>query len=152
MSEHGPNPQDAQFALQRIYLKDASFESPKAPHSFRSEWQPKINLDLNVKNSHLEGVLYEVVLTLTITATTEEAEDDPYYLAEIQQAGLFLIRGNGDLLSQALGSYCPSVLFPYAREAVDALVTRGSFPPLMLAPVNFEAIYQESRARANRPH
>ena len=78
MSEHGPNPQDAQFALQRIYLKDASFESPKAPHSFRSEWQPKINLDLNVKNSHLEGVLYEVVLTLTITATTEEAENDPY--------------------------------------------------------------------------
>lgn len=163
MSEQGANTQEAQFALQRIYLKDASFESPKAPHSFRGEWKPKINLELNVKNNHLEEDLYEVVLTLTITAradtaseggsgTDDEAEDDPYYLVEIQQAGVFLIRGSGDVLSQALGSYCPSVLFPYARETVDAMVTRGSFPPLMLAPVNFDAIYQESRARAERPH
>ncbi|MAV25893.1 MAG: protein-export chaperone SecB [Gammaproteobacteria bacterium] len=153
MSEQGESNQEAQFALQRIYLKDASFESPKAPHSFRGDWQPKINLELNVKNNHLEGDLYEVVLTLTITATTEaESEDDPYYLVEIQQAGVFLIKGSGDVLSQAMGSYCPSVLFPYARETVDAMVTRGSFPPLMLAPVNFDAIYQESRVRAERPH
>jgi preprotein translocase subunit SecB len=141
----------AQFALQRIYLKDASFESPRSPGSFRGQWQPKINLELNARHSLIEGELYEVVLSLTITANTE-GDDKPLYLVEVQQGGVFLIKGiAGDALEQTLGSFCPGVLFPYAREAIDAMVVKGSFPPLMLAPVNFDAIYEQARKQQEKP-
>ena len=134
---------EAQFALQRIYLKDMSFESPKAPEAFRQQWKPKINMELNSRNTALEGDLYEVVLSLTITASNEE--DEPVYLVEIQQAGIFMVKGlDPAAMQQTLGAFCPSVLFPYAREVVDSLVIKGSFPPLMLAPVNFDAIYAET--------
>lgn len=139
----------AQFALQRIYVKDTSFESPKAPHGFREKWQPKINLELSSKHSHIEGDLYEVVLNATIKAQTEE--DEVMYLVEVQQAGIFMLQGfEEDARLQTLGSTCPNILFPYARELVDSIVLKGSFPPLMLSPVNFEALYQQSLAEQAR--
>ena len=133
----------AQFALQRIYLKDASFESPKSPHGFREQWKPKVNLELNSRHDLIENSLYQVVLRMTVTASTED--DQLMYLVEVQQAGVFLVDGlEENARLHTLGSFCPNVLFPYAREVVDSLVVKGSFPPLMLNPVNFDAIYQQS--------
>jgi len=147
MSEQEPAttaPASAQFALQRIFVKDASFESPRAPEIFRSKWQPKVNMELNSSNSKIEEDLYEVVIQLTITASSDN--DEVVYLTEVQQAGIFLIKGlEAEAMLQTLGAFCPSVLFPYAREAIDNLVIKGSFPPLMLAPVNFDAIYEQTR-------
>jgi preprotein translocase subunit SecB len=133
-----------QFSIQRIYLKDASFESPDSPKSFRAEWKPIINLELNSRHLKLEDKLWEVVLNLTITTKTEQ--DEILYLVEVQQAGIFHIDGlDAEILAHTLGGFCPGVLFPYAREVVDALVVKGSFPALMLAPVNFDAIYEQSK-------
>ena len=139
-----------QFALERIYLKDASFESPGSPNSFRVGWKPKINLELNTKHGMVEGGdLWEVVLGLTVTAKTEN--DEVMYLAEVQQAGIFYISGlEEERLAHTLGSFCPSVLFPYAREAIDSLVLNGSFPPLMLSPVNFDALFEQTRLNKAR--
>jgi preprotein translocase subunit SecB len=137
-------PAGAQFALQRIFVKDASFESPRAPEIFRSQWKPKVNMELNSSHNKIEGDLYEVVIQVTITARSDN--DEVVYLTEVQQAGIFLIKGlEAEAMLQTLGAFCPSVLFPYAREAVDNLVIKGSFPPLMLAPVNFDAIYEQTR-------
>ena len=140
-----------QFALQRIYLKDASFESPGAPNSFRIGWKPNVNLELNTKHGVLEEGLWEVVLSLTVTAKNEE-NDEVMYLAEVQQSGIFRIVGLDEArMAHTLGSFCPGVLFPYAREAIDSLVVKGSFPALMLSPVNFDAIFEQSRlAQAQR--
>lgn len=148
MSDQSPtpneNPEGAQFALQRIYVKDASFESPRSPGCFADQWKPKVNLDLNTRHNQLDGDVFEVVLHVTITTRNEA--DEVMYLAEVQQAGIFLIKGlEVEALSQTLGSFCPSVLFPYVREAIDSMVLKASFPPLMLAPVNFDAIYEQSR-------
>lgn len=138
--------QEAQFVLQRIYVKDMSFESPRSPQTFLGQWQPKINLELNTRNNKINDDSYEVVLSLTVTA--RNADDEVVYLVEVQQAGIFRISGmNPETLSQTLGSFCPSVLFPYARENIDAVVVRGSFPPLMLAPVNFDAVYAQAKAQ-----
>jgi preprotein translocase subunit SecB len=135
-----------QFSLQRIYLKDMSFESPRAPVVFQEAWQPNVNLELNARHEVLGENLYEVVLNLTVTANNEG--DNVAFLAEVQQAGIFHIRGLEEAaLQQTLGSFCPNILFPYAREVVDNLVGKGSFPILMLAPVNFDAIYAETVKR-----
>lgn len=134
--------QKGQFGVQRIFVKDISFESPNAPEVFRSQWQPKINMDLNTASKKLGEDIYEVVLTLTVKA---ENDGKTAFLVEVQQAGIFKIGGlEGPALHQAVGAYCPNLLFPYAREAIDSLVTKGSFPALMLAPVNFDAIYAQS--------
>ena len=137
---------EAQFALQRIYVKDVSFESPKAPESFRQQWKPRVNLELNSRHESLGDDNHEVMLSLTVTAKNEE--EDVVYLIEVQQAGVFMLKGLEDeVLRQTLGSFCPNVLFPYARELIDSIVTKGSFPPLMLAPVNFDAIYEQAKAQ-----
>ena len=138
------------FSVQRIYLKDSSFESPRSPDGFRDQWKPKVNLELNSSHKLIEGSLYEVVLSLTVTATAEET-DAIMYLVQVDQAGIFLIElleENARL--QMLGSFCPNILFPYAREVIDSVVTKGSFPPLMLSPVNFDAIYQQGLAEKAR--
>lgn len=141
MAEAAPNDQP-QFSIQRIFLKDASFESPGAPEIFRSQWKPQVNLDLNTRSKKLEDDFYEVILSLTITANND---DKTAFLVEIHQGGIFNINGMDETtLNHTLGAFCPNILFPYARETVDNLVLRGSFPPLMLAPVNFEALYQQS--------
>ncbi|TGD72619.1 protein-export chaperone SecB [Mangrovimicrobium sediminis] len=138
-----------QFAMQRIYTKDISFESPSAPDIFRKQWQPKVNLDLNTQSDQLDEGNYEVVLTITITAKVEE---ETAFLVEVKQAGIFLITGfEGENLRRVLGTAAPNVLFPYARETIDSLCVKGGFPPMMLAPVNFDALYvramQEAAAR-----
>lgn len=131
---------DTEFNLQRIYLKDLSFESPRAPQMFREKYAPKINLELNNRHNLVSEHTYEVVLNLTITARNDEEET--LFLIEVQQAGIFFIKGmQEENLRRTLGSYCPGLLFPYARETIDSVVTKGSLPPLLLAPVNFDAIY-----------
>ncbi|TVP51817.1 MAG: protein-export chaperone SecB [Halomonadaceae bacterium] len=134
-----------QFAIQRVYTKDSSFESPNAPKIFQEQWKPQVSMDLNTAHSKISDNQYEVVLTLTITSKLEEKTA---YMVEVQQAGVFQVKNiEGARLAQLLGAYCPNMLFPYAREAVDTLVTKGSYPALMLAPVNFDAIYQQALQR-----
>lgn len=139
--------QEGQFGLQRIYVKDLSFESPGAPQSFLGEWKPEINLQLNSNAEKIddENNAYEIVLTITLTVKNN---DSVAYLIEVQQAGLFAISGvEGDQLEHLLGSYCPNILFPYGREVVSDIVARGSFPQLLLTPVNFDALYMEAKKR-----
>lgn len=135
------------FAMQRIYTKDISFESPGSPNIFRKQWQPKINVDLNTKSDAIdEQGNFEVVLTITLTAKVEE---ETAFLVEVQQAGIFMISGlKDDSLRMALGTAAPNILFPYARENIDSLCVKGGFPPIMLAPVNFDALYQQAMAQA----
>ena len=135
--------QKPQFAIQRIYTRDVSFESPNAPAIFREEWKPQIKLDLNTRTRTLDDNVVEVVLIITVEAKIGEKTA---FLTEVQQAGVFTVSGFPDeTRDQMIGAYCPSVLFPYAREAVDTAVTKGSFPALMLAPVNFDALYLQNK-------
>jgi len=136
-----------QFAMQRIYTKDVSFESPSTPGVFKQQWQPKVSVELNTKSDRLdEQGNYEVVLTVTITAKVEE---ETAFLAEVHQAGIFLVTGiEGEDLRRLLGTAAPNILFPYIRENVDALCVKGGFPPVMLAPVNFDALYQQALVQA----
>jgi preprotein translocase subunit SecB len=138
-----------QFSLQRIYVRDLSFEAPKSPAIFRQEWTPSVSLDLNTRQKSLEGDFHEVVLTLSVTVTNG---DEVAFIVEVQQAGIFLIKGlDAAAMSHTLGAFCPNILFPYARETIDSLVVRGSFPALMLAPVNFDALYAQELARIQEP-
>jgi preprotein translocase subunit SecB len=135
--------QKIQVALQRIYLKDLSFESPKPVANFKSQWQPKVNLDVRHQHSAIEGDLYEVSLEMTITAKNGDATA---FIIELEQAGLFTLKGlEGEQLNRIMGTFCLNVLFPYARETVDNLCLKGSFPPLVLAPINFDQLYEQSR-------
>jgi preprotein translocase subunit SecB len=130
-----------QFILQKIYVKDLSFETPNSPESFTQQWEPEVNIELNSSGKPLADNMHEVVLGITVTV---KLQDKVVYLAEIHQAGIFTITGYVQADTEAmLGSYCPNILFPYAREVVSDLVTRGGFPQLLLAPVNFDALYQE---------
>lgn len=135
-----------QFALQRIYVKDLSFEAPNAPKTFLAPWQPEVNVELSTAANRLEdGKNYEVVLSLTVTVKNDNATA---FLVEVKQAGIFLIDGVPDgQMNQLLGAYCPNLLFPYARETVSDVVTRGSFPQLLLAPVNFDAVFAEAQRK-----
>ena len=140
----------ANFAIQRIYLKDSSFESPKSPQGFQRPWKPKINIELNSSHNYIEHNVYEVVVNLTVTATAEDT-GAVMYLVQVEQAGIFLIQSMEEHARlQLLGSFCPNLLFPYAREVIDSLITRGNFSPLMLSPINFEAIYQQSLSEKAR--
>ena len=131
-----------QFAITKIYVKDASFESPASPQSFGSEkWNPKIELNISNDQKHIKGELYEVVLKITATVSHE---DETAFLVEIQQAGLFTVGGfDEDQEKYLLGSQCMNILFPYAREVISDLSVRGGFPPLTLSPVSFDALYQQ---------
>ncbi|MBD8473870.1 protein-export chaperone SecB [Pseudomonas sp. CFBP 8770] len=136
---------EPQFSLQRIYVRDLSFEAPKSPAIFRQQWEPSVSLDLNTRQKGLEGDFHEVVLTLSVTVKNGE---EVAFIAEVQQAGIFLIKGLDEgSMSHTLGAFCPNILFPYARETLDSLVTRGSFPALMLAPVNFDMLYAQELQR-----
>lgn len=136
---------EQQFAIQKLYLKDSSFETPSSPEIFREEWRPEVNVELNVRNTAMGESHYEVVLQVTVTA---RIGDKTAYLCEVHQAGIFGMSGFNDRTLQGLlGSYCPSMLFPYVREAVSDLTGKGGFPPLALAPVNFDALYTQEQAR-----
>ena len=136
-----PTPQ--QFMMQRIYTKDVSFESPATPDVFKKQWQPKVNVDLNTRSNAIdEQGNYEVVLSITLTA---KIDDETAFLVEVQQAGIFLINGfEEEQLRRVLGTAAPNILFPYARENIDSLVVKGGFPAIMLAPVNFDALFEQA--------
>jgi len=138
---------EQQFTMQKIYTKDLSFESPVTPAIFTKQWQPKLSVDLNTRSGSIdEEGNFEVVLSITVTAKMEE---ETAFLIEVHQAGVFLVRGfQPEELKRILGTAAPNVLFPYAREAIDAICIKGGFPPLLLAPVNFEAVYQQAQAQA----
>lgn len=143
MSEqvNAPQQDEAQFMIQRVYVKDSSFETPNTPAVFQQQWEPELSLDLNTQHVELEKGVYEVVLTVTATVKNQNAVA---FLAEVKQAGIFTIQGApADQLDHLLGSFCPSILFPYAREMVTSQVIRGSFPQLVLAPINFDALYMQ---------
>jgi preprotein translocase subunit SecB len=130
-----------QFAIQRIYTKDISFETPNSPTIFTEKWEPQVNVDLNSSGTKLSEGVFEVVLALTVTAKLGEKTA---YLAEVQQAGVFGMEGFSEQdLGGMLHSFCPNILFPYAREVVSDLVSKGSFPQLLLAPINFDALYAQ---------
>jgi preprotein translocase subunit SecB len=135
----------AQFAIQKIYVKDVSFEVPGAPQIFNEPGQPQLELNLNQKVARVAEGVFEVALGLTLTCKLGEKT---VYLAEIEQAGLFSLVGFDDrTMDMMLGTYCPNVLFPYARQAIGELVSQGGFPPFYLQPMNFEAIYAEGLRR-----
>ncbi len=140
-----PTTGEQQFAIEKIYIKDASLESPNSPALFTAKWEPEINLQLTSGTKQIDNNAYEVVLTITVTA---KLGDKNAYLVELQQAGIFSARGiQGAELGSLLGSYCPSVLYPYAREAIYSLINKGGFPPLYLAPINFDAMWAEQQMK-----
>jgi preprotein translocase subunit SecB len=143
MSDEVQNPatqeQNPQFAIQRVYLKDTSFETPNSPEIFQAEWKPEVKLELDTKSNKIADNTYEVVLSVTVTV---EVAGKTAFLAEVQQAGIFSIAKMSDAqLAHTIGAFCPNTLFPYARESIATLVSRGSFPQLNLAPVNFDALF-----------
>jgi len=147
MADQDQSTAEKQIAIQKIYVKDFSFESPHTPDVFaKSDWSPKTNL--NLRSTHTTGKdnSHEVVLTVTIEAKEDE---QTFFLVELQQAGLFHIAGYGeDEFKAIIGSYCPNILFPYARESVANIVSKGGFPEFLLQPINFDALYAQGMAQA----
>ena len=134
-----------QLALERIYVKDMSLEVPGAD-VFTREWQPELDINLSSAAEKLDDDHYQVVLTVNVTANNG---GETAFIAEVHQAGIFMLQNiPEDQLGAILGAYCPNVLFPYAREVVSDIVTRGSFPQLLLAPVNFDQAYQQTLEQA----
>lgn len=132
------------FSIARVYTRDLSLESPKAPKIFEQQWNPKLGLEVDVTNEQLSDTLYEVVLKLSVTVKTN---DDDAFLIEIQQAGVFVIDGfDDDTAEHLLGSMCPNILFPYARETIDSLAVKATFPAPMLAPINFDALLDQRKS------
>jgi preprotein translocase subunit SecB len=137
--------QQPQFALQRVYVKDASFEAPNAPLVFTKEWKPEVKLDLNSGARRVDDRHFEVFVKITVTASLEN--DETAFLAEVMQCGLFLADNIPEQqLKPMLGAMCPNILFPYLRESIDSMVVKGGFPALMLAPINFDALFQQRLA------
>jgi len=145
--EQAANTQERQFAVQKIYTKDMSFESPASPAVFRAQWQPQITVDVNTRSAATDAEgNFEVVLALTITA---KAGEETAFLIEVHQAGIFYVQGiEGEERRRLLGSAAPNMLFPYARETIDSVCVKGGFPALMIAPINFDAVYQRARTQA----
>ncbi len=137
-----------QFAIQKLYLKDASFESPNSPAVFlnnANDWQPNINVQINSSHKKVADDAYEVILSVTITA---KQEDKTVFLCEVQYAGVFAISGfTQENLEGMVGAYCPETLFPFVREVVSDLIVKGGFPQFLLAPVNFNTLYAQQLAQ-----
>ncbi|HIJ23412.1 MAG: protein-export chaperone SecB [Gammaproteobacteria bacterium] len=130
------------FDIQKIYLKDVSYESPQSPAIFQEKWEPETNLQIGTQHTKIGENVFEVVLSLTTTITVN---NETAFLVEVQQAGIFTVSGFEEgAMGQLLGAYAPNILFPYAREAVSDLTTKGGFPPLLLAPINFDALYAQN--------
>ncbi|EKD94402.1 MAG: hypothetical protein ACD_26C00066G0002 [uncultured bacterium] len=137
-----------EFNIQKIYTKDLSYESPGTPDTFQIEWTPKIDFDLQINSKKIMENVFEVILQITVTTKTK---DKVAFLIEIKQAGIFTLKNfPDDQLALMLGSYCPNILFPYAREVISETVNRGGFPPLYLSPINFDALYHEHNSKANK--
>ena len=133
--------QQGQFQLQKLYMKDASFEIPNAPQVFQEDGQVEIKMNLAQRVESLADDVHEVVLTVTVTASIGE---NTAYLAEVQQAGIFTIAGMTEQVTHAaINTLCPHALFPYARRIITDMVADGGFPPLVLQPINFDQIYAQ---------
>ncbi|MCP5149354.1 MAG: protein-export chaperone SecB [Ectothiorhodospiraceae bacterium] len=138
-------PSGAEFTIKKIYVKDVSFESPTSPEIFTVPWQPELDLQMHTGASRFGPADYEV--TLNATATVKVGERTAF-LAEVQIGGVFGITGVPESdLAPLLGTYCPTILFPYLREVVSDLAVRGGFPQMLLQPVNFDALYQQHLAQ-----
>ena len=138
MSEPSP---ERKFSIEKVYLKDLSFESPRVPQAFLAEWKPQVDMNLNVEHQKMEGGAVDATLIVTVTV---KHGDETTFLVEVKQSGIFLIAGFPEQDTEALLNVeCPALLFPYAREAVSDTVTRAGFPPLLLQPLNFAAIYAQ---------
>ena len=135
------------ISVAKIYIKDFSFESPQSPAVFKADkWSPQTNLNLRSSHSEVGDGLHEVVLTITVDA---KEDDKTVFLVEIHQAGMFELEGYDDVERGAIvGSYCPSILFPYAREAIASTIQKGGFPEFILQPINFDALYMQSQQQA----
>ncbi|MGR9013748.1 MAG: protein-export chaperone SecB [Gammaproteobacteria bacterium] len=145
MSEDN-NEVEKQFSIQKIYTKDMSFETPNSPKVFTEKWEPAVDFNLGTHVLPLENSMYEVALTVTITVKNG---DTTAYLVEVNQAGIFSLSGFTDTeMGPMVGSFCPNILFPYARETISDLVTKGGFPQMLLAPVNFDALYSQHLQQA----
>jgi preprotein translocase subunit SecB len=149
LSETENNPPQAVLRIERLYLKDASFESPGTPALFGEQYKPETQVDINTRVNNLGDNRHEVVLSATVT--TKRNGDKVAFVVEVQYAGIFVIEGvQGQQLQQVLGIACPSTLFPYVRENLDSLVVRGGFAALQMAPINFEALYAQAVQQAAR--
>ncbi len=152
-SEHpqgnGVAPTGPSFTVEKIYIKDISFEAPGTPQVFNEAGQPQLQMNLNQQVQRLSEGAFEVVLGVTLTCTIAEKTA---YLAEVQQAGVFGLTGfDESTLDGMLGTHCPNVLYPYARQTISDLIQAGGFPPFLLQPINFEALYAEGvRQRAEQ--
>jgi preprotein translocase subunit SecB len=151
MAEQQPAAPQKQLLLQKIYVKDLSFESPKAPRVFTTNVAPQTQLNVRSSAQQVAPDTQEVTLTITVEA---KDKDSTLFLAEVAQSGIFVIQGySAEEMSILIGSFCPNTLYPFAREAISELVSKGGFPPLLLQPLNFDAIYsqavQERAARSN---
>jgi preprotein translocase subunit SecB len=135
---------ERRLSIGKIYLKDFSFESPQSPSVFQqTDWKPTTDLNLRSSHTAVSDEHHEIVLTVTIEA---KAEDKTLFLVELQQAGLFEIAGyEGEELGAIIGSFCPNILFPYARETIGSLIQKGGFPEFVLQPINFDALYMQSK-------
>ena len=143
------DPNAPNFEIQRIYVKDLSYEAPNTPHTFNEDWKPEVQLNLETKSNRIQDNIHEVVLSVTATVNSNKKSA---FIVEVHQAGIFLITGfPSDQLHHMLGSFCPNILFPYAREVISDLVVRGGFPQLILAPVNFDALYAQHVEEQKKP-
>ncbi len=143
-----PEAGNKQFVIQKVYVKDLSFEAPGAPDVFTRQWEPQVNVELNTSGKKVSDQVHEVILSVTVTA---KLGDTTAFIVEVQQAGIFTITGlNEGELGHALGSFCPNILFPFLRETVSDVVTKGGFPQLLLAPVNFDALYAQHMAQKQK--
>jgi len=148
MAEEAKQAEEKQFSIQKIHTKDISFETPNSPQIFTQKWEPNVDFNLSTNATPLEDGLVEVTLTVTVTVKTEETIA---YLVEATQAGIFSLAGFTDEeMGPMAGSFCPNILFPYAREVISDLVAKGGFPQLLLAPVNFDALYSQHLAQAEK--
>ncbi len=147
MAEENVQETDKHITIIKVYLKDFSFESPQTPSVFASgEWKPQTNLNLRSSHSEAPENMTEVVLTITVEA---KDGDSTLFLVEIQQAGLFDVSGyEDDEFKAIVGSFCPNILFPYARESIAGVIQKGGFPEFVLQPINFDALYQQSLQQA----
>lgn len=140
--------QEKQFSIQKIYTKDISFESPESPQLFTEKWEPAVDFNLATNAAPIENAMFEVSLTVTVTVKTA---GKVAYLVEATQAGIFSLAGFTDAeMGPMVGSFCPNILFPYVREVISDLVAKGGFPQLLLAPVNFDALYTQHLQQAQQ--